>query len=1667
MDIQKHVRFFINTVVVVALSGFVLSCGGGGDSDSGSTTGVTGTISISTSESSIPADNTSSCTITATIRDGSGNPVRHYTSVTFTTTLGRFRNGSTSYTVQTQPPLDSEGFPNPDASPTGLASVTLIAGLTAGSAKVTVSSNGVTESVYVAIIGTAGNISLFTSPGTMPADGASSSTITAVVTDSTGAGVTPGTSITFRTGLGLFQNGLKTFTTTTPDSSGTVRVSLIAGLVPGNTFVEASVNGVSQAVSFIFTRTDPLRSEISVAADPLRIAADGQSTSIVTATVTSIPGADAAVTNTGSPISGIPVTFYDITDSTTPEPLPTNNTWTGTGSDEFVTPAFYATGAITFTMTYVGAQTSNFAVVLWKTDEDPKTKKFLINTTGPVTEKAVTYTLDNGNYQFQVVADGYWEIKVAGDISAITASDATVLAITETDSNGNARYAYTSSTTPGEVTIKAETGEVSNSQQALSDTVDITQTEGPPSRVDVKATPSSTYANGENEINIEADLYDENGQPVPDGTIASFSATAGTLTATTANTVSGKAFTTLIAPASATNVESTVTATMGTFADATVVTFLGVALTDMQATPPAIFANGTDTSEITVRLRDQDGVAIVGETVTFATNNGTLTALSATTDENGLAKTTIIAPDTVGTGTVTATYGTLTANTDISFEALADGSITLSVSPTSIPADGASSSVVTATIKYSSGAAVPQGTTVTFTTTLGTFSNGLDTYTAVTPDDTGIISVSVIAGTTPGSAMITVSAINISQTVYLGIGGDAVTITLAAEPTSIPADGSSSAIITATLKDGSGAAVTQGTLVTFNTTLGTFSNGTQTVTVGTPDATGAVSVSLISGTTAGAAEVTATSNGVVQTVYVSFGGAVGNISLTADPTSIPADGSSSSNITATLTDNTGAPVTPGTSVTFTTDAGTFAGGVTSIAVSTPDATGIVSVSLISSTTAGSATVTASSGGITQSVTVTFSGSVVGTITVTANPNTLPADGTSTSVIRADVRDAQGNPVPDGESISFVVLTGTGTLDQNTATTVGGFAEVTYTASTTVGTETVRAMSTNNVFGTVDISLTGSVIGSVQVVADPTSISADGISTSEITATVKTPDNQVVSGVEVTFKTSRGAITSPHTTDAAGKAVATLTSDRYNDPSVLVTATCQGIEGTVLVSFTGLSLTAEANPTSVLTGGSSTITATFEDASGNPINGATLTFSTDKGTLNPSTPQQTNASGQATVTLTSSVSGIATVTVTGSGATATVTVNFTRYLFTLSANPTTIRVGENSLITATLLDNGVPRAGETVSFSSSLGTLSNYTGVTGADGKTTTTLTAGAQSGIAVVDGLVTITTDTPPTELSANTQVVITGGTAAKVIFTADPEIIATDTGVATLTANVYDGNDQPVPDQEVYFRINQGPGGGEYLSSSVKITSAFGVATIQLYAGSLPSAFEGVEVEANTQADFGGSFGLATLTIAGPVAHIGVGMNLITVEPQGGDLTVDVTGVATDVSGNPVADGTVVSFSVQAIKFDEDRSNDHVIDCWDDNGNVLDPCPPVGTPGFGFTWFSDDVNQDGEMYGCDGITCQVGPMCTTEDVNHNGILDPGEDKNDNGVIDPIQGCVIDGSVETTDGVARAKLVYPQPQANNITVRVTAEAGGVSNYYDAILLCTQEMVDNGTCGIGY
>ena len=179
------------------------------------------------------------------------------------------------------------------------------------------------------------------------------------------------------------------------------------------------------------------------------------------------------------------------------------------------------------------------------------------------------------------------------------------------------------------------------------------------------------------------------------------------------------------------------------------------------------------------------------------------------------------------------------------------------------------------------------------------------------------------------------------------------------------------------------------------------------------------------------------------------------------------------------------------------------------------------------------------------------------------------------------------------------------------------------------------------------------------------------------------------------------------------------------------------------------------------------------------------------------------------------------------------------------------------------------------------------------------------------------------------------------------------------------------------------------------------------------------------------------------------MGQSLHELRPVGGHLEVDVSAVATDVNGNHVPDSTKVNFSVVSVEFDEDRDYDNDLECWASN--------------------KDPINYDDYYAVGDTDPDELGEKWFTDDVNLNGSLDfsATEDANGNGVIDPVGSAVIEGSVETVNGVATAVMTYPQPHAANIKVRVSAELGGISNFYETILLCTEVMVESGVCGIDY
>jgi adhesin/invasin len=140
----------------------------------------------------------------------------------------------------------------------------------------------------------------------------------------------------------------------------------------------------------------------------------------------------------------------------------------------------------------------------------------------------------------------------------------------------------------------------------------------------------------------------------------------------------------------------------------------------------------------------------------------------------------------------------------------------------------------------------------------------------------------------------------------------------------------------------------------------------------------------------------------------------------------------------------GNTVADGTQVTFITSLGTL--GSNTITKTTTS--GVATAVLTSGTTAGTAVITATADSKYDVTEVVFNPDPPYTVTLTADPLAIPANGVSTSTLRATVTDQYGNPVADWTAVTFT--TDLGSLGSSSVIkfTTGGVATVTLTSSET-------------------------------------------------------------------------------------------------------------------------------------------------------------------------------------------------------------------------------------------------------------------------------------------------------------------------------------------------------------------------------------------------------------------------------------------------------------------------------------------------------------------------------------------------------------------------------------------------------------------------------------------
>ena len=172
-------------------------------------------------------------------------------------------------------------------------------------------------------------------------------------------------------------------------------------------------------------------------------------------------------------------------------------------------------------------------------------------------------------------------------------------------------------------------------------------------------------------------------------------------------------------------------------------------------------------------------------------------------------------------------------------------------------------------------------------------------------DGSGIVAVSLIAGFTSGTATITAESTGLSQQIqiFIGAGSEPITLTLSPANGIVPLNGTLT--ITAIIRNRDGTPIPLGEPVTFTTTEGIFNNGARTYTTPAVElgnqGNGAIAV-LVASDKPEQAFVTCSALGFNKTVTVHFGtpGEPDYLELTANPTTLYADGEDKSVITAAV-----------------------------------------------------------------------------------------------------------------------------------------------------------------------------------------------------------------------------------------------------------------------------------------------------------------------------------------------------------------------------------------------------------------------------------------------------------------------------------------------------------------------------------------------------------------------------------------------------------------------------------------------------------------------------------------------------------------------------------------------------------------------------------------------
>jgi hypothetical protein len=374
-------------------------------------------------------------------------------------------------------------------------------------------------------------------------------------------------------------------------------------------------------------------------------------------------------------------------------------------------------------------------------------------------------------------------------------------------------------------------------------------------------------------------------------------------------------------------------------------------------TPPTstLVADGQSHFDAQVNAVDGSNAPVAGDVITF-TPSGTAVTLSSstcTTDSNGNCSVTVTSTTNAGSTSISAADGSATSNSaTVTEDAL---SIALTLTPSSIVADGHSTTAATATVKDASNNNPLSGESVSFAVS-GAAPATLVTSSCST-DGNGNCTVQVRSSTQPGSTNVDAAVAAVSAPTQV-LNQTTPFVAVSLTPTSIPADGHTQTSAQATVTS-DGTNPLQGETVSFTT-----SGDAVTPTTGScvTNSSGVCHVPFTSSTTIGSTTITATVGaGSGQATLAQTAGPAAHITaLVLTPSTILADGQSTTSATATVTDAQGHLLLSETGVGFKSSDK----GQSIIGPPTNNGDGTYTVQVRSSRTVGSSTITATDGSAT-------------------------------------------------------------------------------------------------------------------------------------------------------------------------------------------------------------------------------------------------------------------------------------------------------------------------------------------------------------------------------------------------------------------------------------------------------------------------------------------------------------------------------------------------------------------------------------------------------------------------------------------------------------------------------------------------------------------------------